>query len=98
MMMIYEKKLFLKISQNLQENTCTKVSFLNKVAGLWHRNFSGNFSQFLRAPFLENTYARLLLIIGRNSSEHNKKLVTKKNYGKFSPFLWNSRVVLETGY
>ena len=71
--MFNEKKLFLKISQNSQENTCAKVSFLNKVAGPWHRNFSGNFLQFLRAPVLENTYARLLLIIGRNSSEHNKK-------------------------
>ena len=71
---------------------------LNKVAGLWHINFPGNFSQFLRGPFLENTYARLLLILGHNSSEHNKKAVKKKSYGKCSPFLSNSRVVLETGY
>ena len=28
------KKLFLKISQNSQENTCVKASFFNKVAGL----------------------------------------------------------------
>ena len=96
--MFYEKKLFLKISQNSQENTCAKVFFLNKVAGLWHGNFSGNFSQFLRAPFLENTYARLLLIIGRNSGEDNKKIVKKKNYGKIPQFLSNSRVVLETSY
>ena len=27
-------EVFLKISQNLQENTCASVSFLNKVAGL----------------------------------------------------------------
>ena len=96
--MFYEKKFFLKISQNSQENTCAKVFFLNKVPGLWHRNFSGNSSQLLRAPFLGNTYARLLLIIGSNSGEHNKKIVKKKNYGKFSPFLSNSRVVLEIGY
>ena len=96
--MFYEKKLFLKISQNSQENTCAKVFFLNKVAGLWHGNFSGNFAQFLRAPFLENTYARLLLIIGRSSGEDNKKIVKKKNYSKMSRFLSNSRVVLETGY
>ena len=75
--MFYEKRLFLKILQNSQENTCARVSFLNKVAVLWHRNFPRNFSQFLREPFLENTYARLLLIIGRNSSEHNKTIVKK---------------------
>ena len=28
------KKVFLKISQNLRENICAKVSFSNKVAGL----------------------------------------------------------------
>ena len=72
--------------------------FFNKVAGIWHRNFAGIFLQLLRGPFLENTYARLLLIIGRNSSEHNKEIVKKKNDGKCSPFLSNSRVVLETGY
>ena len=27
------KKLFLEISQNLQENTCTRVSFLKKLQG-----------------------------------------------------------------
>ena len=28
------KKVFLKISQNSQKNTCVRVSFFNKVAGL----------------------------------------------------------------
>ena len=28
------KKVFLEISQNSQENTCARVSFFNKVAGL----------------------------------------------------------------
>ena len=92
--MFYDKRLFLNISQDSQEYTCVTVSFFNKVAGIWHRKFAGNFLQFLRGPFLENTYARLLLIIGRNSSK--KKTVKKKNYGKCSPFLSNSRVVLET--
>ena len=27
------KKVFLEISQNSQENTCTRVSFFNQVAG-----------------------------------------------------------------
>ena len=32
-------KVFLEISQNSQENTCARVSFLNKIAGLtlFHR-------------------------------------------------------------
>ena len=31
--------MFLEISQNLQENTCAKVSFFNKIADLWLANF-----------------------------------------------------------
>ena len=44
------KKVFLEISQNSQENTCTRVSFLVKLQD------SG-----LRTPFLQNTSGRLLL-------------------------------------
>ena len=29
-----KKEVFLEISQNSQENTCARVSFFNKVAGL----------------------------------------------------------------
>ena len=52
------KKVFLEISQNSQENTCARVSFFNKVAGLrlkkqlWHRCFRVNFTKFLRTQFL----------------------------------------------
>ena len=49
------KKVFLKISQNSQENTCARISFLIKFRPatllekrLWH-------SWFLRTPFLQNT-------------------------------------------
>ena len=42
--------MFLEISQNLQENICTRVSFLKKR--LWHRCFPVNFAKFLRPPFL----------------------------------------------
>ena len=45
--------------------------FFNNVAGLrpatllkkrlWHRCFPVNFAKFLRTPFLQNTYGRLLL-------------------------------------
>ena len=63
------ENVFLEISQNSQENTCSRVSF-NKVAGLrsatlikkrfWHRCFPVNFAEFLRTYFLQNTSAWLL--------------------------------------
>ena len=55
------EKLFLEISQNPQQNTCAKVSFFNKVAGLrlatlfkrrlWHMHIPENFAKFLRTPY-----------------------------------------------
>ena len=51
------KKVFLEISQNSQENTCVRVSFLIKFSitllkeGLWHRYFPVNFGKFLRTSF-----------------------------------------------
>ena len=51
------KKRFLKISQNSQENTCARVSFLIKVAErelqkrLWHRCFPVNFEKFYEHLF-----------------------------------------------
>ena len=55
------KKVFLEIWQNSQENTCARVSFFNKVAGLrpatllkkrlWHRSFPVNYAKFLKIPF-----------------------------------------------
>ena len=47
-------KMFLKISQNSQENILLK----NR---LWRRCFLVNFVKFLRIPFLRNTSGRLLL-------------------------------------
>ena len=53
--------MFLEISQNLQENTCARVSFLIKLQAsglqfslkkrLWHSCFPMNFVKFLRTPF-----------------------------------------------
>ena len=43
------RKVFLKISQNSQENTIVRVSFLK--TWLWHRCFPVNFAKFLRIPF-----------------------------------------------
>ena len=60
--------MFLEISQNSQENTCTRVSFLIKLQTcnfikkrLWPRCFPVSFVKFLRTPFLQNTSGRLLL-------------------------------------
>ena len=61
--------MFLKILQNLQENTCAKV---NKVADLrsaallkkrlWQGRFPVNFAKFLRTPFLPNTSGQQAMI------------------------------------
>ena len=63
---------FLEISQTLQENTCVKVSFSNKITGirpatllkirLWHKCFPVNFAKFLRIPFITEHLWWLLLI------------------------------------
>ena len=50
------KKMFLKIMQYSQENTCVRVSestLLKKR--LWHKDFPVNFARFLRAHILQNT-------------------------------------------
>ena len=67
----YEKKVFLKISQNSQENICTRASFLLKMqANRCHlinketlaQIFSCEyFAIFSRTPFLQNTSGLLLL-------------------------------------
>ena len=53
---------FLEISQNSQENTCVRVSFLTKLQAsglqlyfknrLWHTCFPVNFAKFFRTLFL----------------------------------------------
>ena len=53
------KKVFVEISQNSQENTCARVSFLKKR--LWHRCFPVNFVKFLRTSFLKEHLWWLLL-------------------------------------
>ena len=55
------KKVFLEISQNSQENTCARVSFL--IKRLWHRCFPMNFAKFLRTPFLTEHLRWLLLTL-----------------------------------
>ena len=64
------KKVFLEISENSQENTCVRVSFLIKLQAapatllkkrLWHRCFPVNFAKFPRTPFLKEHLWWLLL-------------------------------------
>ena len=64
------KKVFLEISQNSQENTCTGVSFLIKLQALgltllkkrlWHRFFPVNFVKFLRTLYFTEYLWWLLL-------------------------------------
>ena len=68
------KKVFLVVSPNSQENTCTRVVFFfNKVAGvrpailfkkrIWHRCCHVNFTKFLRTRFLTEHLRWLLLSI-----------------------------------
>ena len=65
------KNLFLEISQNSQEHTCARVSFLIKLQGWrpatllkkrrWHSCFPVNFVKFLRQPFFTEHLCWLLL-------------------------------------
>ena len=72
------KKVFLKISQNSQKNTCARVSFLIKlqaIAGvlrrsatllkkrLWHRCFPVNFAKFSRTPFFRKQAASIYFFL-----------------------------------
>ena len=60
--LVLQEKVFLGISQNSQENSCTRVSFLIKLKKrLLHRCFPVNFVKFLRTSFLQNTSGQLLL-------------------------------------
>ena len=54
--------MFLEISQNLQEKSCARVSFLLKKR-LWYRCFPMNFAKFPRTPFLTEHLGSLLLNI-----------------------------------
>ena len=56
-------KVFLKISQNLHENTCSRVSLLIKLQAVSSatRCFPVDFEKVLGTSFLQNTSAQLLL-------------------------------------
>ena len=57
---VFSKKVFLKFSQNPQENTCTRGPFLMKLLAwacnlfekiLWHKCFSANFWKIFKNTF-----------------------------------------------
>ena len=70
------KKVFLKVSQNSQENTCARVSFLTKMQvsakRLWHRYFPVNFVKILRTRFLTE-HLRWLLLLNEVMEKVNKQ-------------------------
>ena len=74
---------FSEISQNSQENTCARVSFLIKLQAacifikkrLWHRCFPVSFAKLLRTPFLTEHLQWLLLkciLLWRNLKKISK--------------------------
>ena len=75
------KKVFLEITQNLQENTCARVSSLIKLQAwglrqatslkkrLWHLCFPVSFAKFLRTPFLTEHLWWLLLWLVKFTEE-----------------------------
>ena len=82
--------MLLKISQNSQESTCARVSFLIKLQA-WgmHRCFPVNFAKFSRTPFSIEHLRWLLLTIWRASKKEHLF------YGKTtSGFFWSSLLLL----
>ena len=78
------KKVFLEISQNSQENTCARDSFLIKLQAnpatllkksLWYRYFHVNFAKFLRTRFLQNTSGRLLLLFPHKTAYSSNNIL-----------------------
>ena len=63
------KRGVLEISQNSQENTCARASFLIKLP-------KGFLWIFLRTPFLQNTSGRLFLQILENNFVRKKETIT----------------------
>ena len=76
------KKVFLEILQNLQENTCARVSFLIKLQAppatllkkrLWHRCFPVNLAKFPRTRFFTEHLWWLLLTERLPANHVNQK-------------------------
>ena len=70
------KMVFLEISQNSQENSCARVSFLIKLQA---KCFPVNFVKFLRAPFLKEHLRWLFLNFLTLSQEYPDQKNLVKN-------------------
>ena len=67
------KKVFMKILQNSQENTCARIFFLNKVTDLrpatllkerlWRSSFPVSFAKFIRTSFCKEHLWWLLIYL-----------------------------------
>ena len=86
-MHFYRSSLFLKISQNFQENTCARASFLIKLQAPpvtlkdipWNKCFLENVAKFLRTSFSQNISGRLLLLLVLCSSSMFKVVLVSLN-------------------
>ena len=94
--------MFLEISQNLEENTCARFSFLIKLqvpslqVNLKRDSGSGVFlwifGKFLRTPFSQNTCGRLRLDKQHFLAENPSKVLNGQQQHKGVIFHW-SRLV-----
>ena len=92
--------MFLEISQNSQENTCARVSFLIKLQAetcnfikkeLWHRCFLVNFVKFIRTPFVtEHLRCMSLLPPWFHAAYRDHKIFTLVTTIGFAFILMNS--------
>ena len=88
------KKVLIKISQNSQENTYAKVSFLIKLQTTpatllktrqWHRRFPANFAKFVRATFFtEHLWTTASLFVTTYSIHKDSHKICIISSGKFS--------------
>ena len=82
-------KMFLKISQNSQENTCARVSFFATLLKkrLWHKCFPVSFAKFSRAHF--NTSSGCFCVFFYKACKRQKqsrKVFCQKKILKISQF------------
>ena len=96
------KKVFLDISQNSQENTCARVSFLMKLRPatllkkwLWHRCFPVDCVKILRTLFSQNTSGRPLLdfMLSKDQSLSNRDTAETSATRNPSWIFWKDHLV-----
>ena len=64
---VLQKKVFLKISQNSQENNCARISFLIKVAALRAQVFSCEFREIsVNTLFTEHLLTTATIVLVQN--------------------------------